>query len=67
MKNEEEICAKCRKADPKNDLQRCFDCKKYYCLDCVYLIETDECSANRIKYYVKCPVNQKHHMNSVWL
>ena len=59
-----EKCAKCGK---EKNLQWCFDCEKYYCIDCVELIESDEVYSNRVKYFVRCPISQKHHMNSTWL
>jgi len=61
---EEKKCAKCGKTD---DLQWCFVCKKNYCLDCVSLVESDDCYSNYVKYYVRCPINKKHHMNSTYL
>ncbi|MFW9923213.1 MAG: hypothetical protein ACFFDW_08015 [Candidatus Thorarchaeota archaeon] len=60
-----EKCAKC--GSEKQHLEWCFDCKKYYCLNCVELIEGDEVYSNYVKYFVRCPIDQKHHMNSTWM
>jgi hypothetical protein len=57
-------CAKCGK---KEDLEWCFGCEEYYCLDCVGLIESDDCYSSYVKYFLRCPVNNKHHMNSRYL
>ena len=59
-----EKCAICGK---EKNLQWCFDCEKYYCLDCVELKESDEVYSNHIKYFVRCPIDHSHHMNSTWL
>lgn len=63
----EDTCYKCGKKGSEIQLQYCFGCKKQYCLDCVGLVESEECYSNYVKYYVRCPKNQKHHMNSTWL
>ena len=61
----EKTCAKCGTTSYK--LQWCFGCKKYYCLDCVELSESDDTYSDYVKYYVYCPVDRKHHMNSTYL
>ncbi|NHJ84805.1 MAG: hypothetical protein FK734_05040 [Asgard group archaeon] len=58
---------KCTNCVKKKNLQWCFDCEKYYCIDCVELIESDEVYSNHVKYFVRCPVDYTHHMNSTWL
>ena len=61
-------CAKCsKKIMNDDDLEYCFDCKKYYCLDCVRIVESDDCYSNYVKHYIYCPIDKKHHMNSRWM
>ncbi len=64
--NEENICAKCGIKENSRELHYCFGCKKCYCSDCVKLTESDDCYSNYVKYYVNCPIDKKHHMNSTW-
>jgi len=51
-----EKCNKCGSKQDYPQMNRCFDCKKYYCDKCVIWHLADEYYGNNVKYYLKCPV-----------
>ena len=49
-------CGKCGKKSKSFFMHHCTDCKKYYCDDCVFMIEGDDLYGFSVKYHVKCNV-----------
>lgn len=48
-------CAKCGRKQNYEHMSRCYDCKKYYCDDCIEWNLADESYGFNQKYHTNCP------------